>query len=151
MITKKGGKTVEYTEFVSESESDTENFAKEFAKKLKHGDIVAFFGDLGAGKTAFTRGAVSVLCPGAFVCSPTYAVMNEYKGEAFTVCHFDLYRIHGEDDLVSVGFDDAADGKNIVFTEWSENVKEFLPKKRYDVTIEKLGEEKRLIKVAHIE
>lgn len=136
--------------FRSSSEAETEAFAESFAKKLKAGTLVCFFGDLGAGKTAFVRGAVSYLCPDAFVSSPTYAVMNEYKGEV-TVCHFDLYRIVSEDDLISIGFDDTLDGERIVFTEWSENVAELLPYPRYDITITKINEEERSILVEYKE
>lgn len=137
--------------FRSASEAETEAFAESFAKKLNKGSFVAFFGDLGAGKTAFVRGAVARLCPDAFVSSPTYAVMNEYRGDDFTVCHFDLYRIHGEDDLISIGFDDMLDGERIIFTEWSENVARLLPTPRYDVTITKQGEEERSILVEYKE
>ena len=136
--------------FRSSSEAETEAFAESFAKKLKAGTLVCFFGDLGAGKTAFVRGAVSYLCPDAFVSSPTYAVMNEYKGTV-TVCHFDLYRIVSEDDLISIGFDDTLDGERIVFTEWSENVAKLLPYPRYDITITKINEEERSILVEYKE
>lgn len=136
--------------FRSSSEAETEAFAESFAKKLKGGSFVAFFGDLGAGKTAFVRGAASYLCPDAFVSSPTYAVMNEYAGKV-KVCHFDLYRIHSEDDLISIGFDDVCDGKNIIFTEWSENVKDFLPFPRYDITITKISDGERNILVEYKE
>lgn len=140
-----------FDEYTSQSEEMTESYAKAFAKKLKPGDTVAFYGDLGAGKTAFTRGAVSTLCPSAVVSSPTYAIMNEYKGEQVNVCHFDLYRIHGEDDLYSIGFDDYADGNNIIFTEWSENVKSLLPHPRYDVTITKGENDLRYIHIEYTE
>lgn len=137
--------------FRSSSEAETEAFAESFAKKLKKGAFVAFFGDLGAGKTAFVRGAMANLCPDAFVSSPTYTVMNEYRGEVATVCHFDLYRIHSEDDLISIGFDDTLDGEKIIFTEWSENVKEFLPFPRYDITITKISDKERNILVEYKE
>lgn len=131
--------------------AETEALAAKFSEKLKKGDIVAFFGDLGAGKTAFVRGAVSRLCPEANVCSPTYAIMNEYIGKEFTVCHMDLYRVRGEDDLYSVGFDDVLDGKRIIFTEWSENIKEFLPSPRYEINITKEGEDGRAIAIRRVE
>lgn len=142
-----GGEYMTICNFYSGSEAETESFAQKFAEKLKHGDLVAFFGDLGAGKTAFVRGAVSYLCPEALVCSPTYAVINEYKGAQNTVCHFDLYRIHGEDDLLSIGFDDYFDSDKIIFTEWSENAVDFLPLPRYEITITKIDSEARSILV----
>ena len=134
--------------FISHGESDTEEFAKNFAKKLKKGDTVSFYGDLGAGKTAFVRGACSYLCPDAFVCSPTYALLNEYTGADFTVCHYDLYRITSGDDLYSIGFDDNVGTDKIVFTEWSENVENFLPLPRYEVKIEKGDGDNRTITVS---
>lgn len=137
--------------FVSHCEGDTESLAMGFAKKLKSGDLVCFFGDLGAGKTAFVRAAVSVLCPDALVCSPTYAIMNEYISPKFKVSHFDLYRIQSEDDLYSIGFDDYFDDERIIFTEWSENVKEFLPRPRYEITVTKTGESERLFEIEYLE
>ncbi|MBP3580696.1 MAG: tRNA (adenosine(37)-N6)-threonylcarbamoyltransferase complex ATPase subunit type 1 TsaE [Clostridia bacterium] len=135
-----------YKEYLSESEDDTEKIGAEFAKELKKGDFVAFFGNLGSGKTAFVRGVASVLCKGAHVSSPTYAIVNEYIGN-IDIFHFDMYRITDDDSLYSVGFYDYQDRNGIIFTEWSENIEFALPENRYDVTFVKTGETGRKIMV----
>ena len=89
--------------------------------------FVALYGDLGVGKTAFTRGFTHFAVPSAKVKSPTFALVNEYIGEKIKICHFDMYRIEDEDDLYSIGFYDYLDGKNLCITEWSEKIEESLP------------------------
>ena len=89
--------------------------------------FVALYGDLGVGKTAFTRGFTHFAVPTAKVKSPTFALVNEYVGEKVKICHFDMYRIEGEDDLYSIGFYDYLNGKNLCITEWSENIEDSLP------------------------
>ena len=132
--------------YTSNSEEETEKIAAEFALNLKKGDFVAFFGNLGSGKTAFVRGAASVLCPGARVSSPTYAIVNEYRGN-IPVFHFDVYRVTDDDSLYSTGFYDYAERNGVIFTEWSENITFALPENRYDVTFEKSGETARIITI----
>ena len=133
-------------QFASHNEEDTEKIGAEFAKELKKGDFVAFFGNLGSGKTAFVRGVASVLCKNAHVSSPTYAIVNEYLGET-DIFHFDMYRITDDDSLYSVGFYDYQDRNGIIFTEWSENILFALPENRYDVTFEKTGDTDRVIRI----
>ncbi len=89
--------------------------------------FVALFGDLGVGKTAFVRGFTRAVAPDARVKSPTFALVNEYSGERFSVFHFDMYRIEDEDELYSIGFYDYADRGGICITEWSENIEFALP------------------------
>lgn len=120
-------------EFVSTSVNETEALARNFAKKLKHGDFIAMYGDMGAGKTAFTRGLCSQLCPNEYVSSPTYTVVNEYAENGIRVCHFDMYRITDEDELYSIGFYDYTDC--IIVCEWTENIEYALPHSYYKVTI----------------
>jgi len=130
------------------SEEETEAFAAEFAKGLRSGDFVALCGELGAGKTAFVRGMARTIAPGSRVSSPTYAIVNEYPGKEFDLCHFDMYRITGEDDLYSIGF---WDYDNCVYAvEWAENVPYALPEKYYSVKIKKLGENDREITAEEI-
>lgn len=116
-------------EFVSRSVAETEAIAGEVATLLHPGSVLALYGDLGAGKTAFVRGLVKALCPECLplVHSPTFAIVNEYRGEQVTVCHFDLYRLRDEDDLYSTGFFECLGGDGIVVTEWSENFPEVFP------------------------
>ena len=127
------------------SESETEQFGRDFAKGLKKGDFVAMYGDLGAGKTAFVRGMASYLVPNERVSSPTYAIVNEYIGAENTLCHFDMYRITDEDDLYSVGFWDYRDC--IFAVEWAENIPYALPESYYKVTITKGDGDTRFIEI----
>ncbi len=135
--------------YESRSEEETEGIGREVAKELRSGDFVAFFGELGSGKTAFVRGAASLMCPGARVSSPTYAIVNEYRG-ALPIFHFDVYRILDDDSLYSTGFYEYAEREGVIFTEWSENIAFALPEKRYEVIFEKTGETARRITVKKI-
>ena len=123
----------------SASADETENIGKEFAKKLLEQGakcaFIALYGDLGVGKTAFTRGFTSAICE-ARVKSPTYTVVNEYRGGIVPVFHFDMYRIDGDDDLYSTGFYDYIDTGYLI-CEWSENIPFALPAHRTNITIEK--------------
>jgi tRNA threonylcarbamoyladenosine biosynthesis protein TsaE len=125
---------IEYNKAISLSSSsplDTENIGIECAKSILSNAnaprFVALYGDLGVGKTAFTRGFTHFAVPSAKVKSPTFALVNEYIGDKIKICHFDMYRIEGEDDLYSIGFYDYLDSKNLCITEWSEKIEESLP------------------------
>ena len=124
---------------LSSSVEETEAVGKDFAKSLldagKKSAFIALYGDLGVGKTAFTRGFTSAECE-ARVKSPTYTVVNEYRGGEVPVFHFDMYRIDGDDDLYSTGFYDYIDTGYLI-CEWSENVPFALPAHRTNITIEK--------------
>ncbi len=136
-------------EYISNSPEETEKIAAEIAKELKKGDFVAFYGDLGAGKTAFSRGLVKTLAPECIdlVHSPTFAIVNEYIGEKISIFHFDMYRIKDEDDLFSTGFYDYEERNGIILAEWSENIPFAVPENAVKVVIEKLGETARRFKV----
>ena len=110
-----------------ETESVGAELAKLFLEDTKLPRFVALFGDLGVGKTAFVRGFTSEISPRARVKSPTFALVNEYKGEKTAVFHFDMYRITDEDELYSIGFYDYADRSGICLVEWSENIEYALP------------------------
>ena len=114
----------------SNSTADTERVGEELAKSvLSNASLprfVALYGDLGVGKTAFTRGFTRAIAPSARVKSPTFALVNQYKGEAASVFHFDMYRIEDEDELYSIGFFDYLD-MGICLCEWSENIESSLP------------------------
>ena len=113
-------------EYITNSPAETEALGKELAKELKCGDFVAMFGDLGVGKTAFVRGVASVLCPDVRVQSPTYTIVNAYRGK-IPLYHFDMYRILDEDMLYDIGWDDYLDGDAVLLIEWSENIADALP------------------------
>lgn len=135
--------------YISRSPEETEQIAALFAKRLKSGDFLAFFGGLGMGKTAFVRGLASVLCPGVRVTSPTFALVNEYRGTP-NVFHFDLYRIKDSDDLYSTGFFDYLERPGVVAAEWCENIPDDLPDDRYEITFERLSDAERRITIEHL-
>lgn len=132
-------------EFVSRSVEETEAIAAEVAKELYPGSVLALYGGLGAGKTAFVRGLVKSLCPECLplVHSPTFAIVNEYRGERVTVYHFDLYRLQDEDDLYSTGFFECLGGEGIVVTEWSENFEGVFPDGTLRLKLEALPDGER--------
>lgn len=132
---------------ITEGEGQTLALAEDFARTLKGGEFIAMKGDLGAGKTVFVRGLASVLAPEGAVSSPSYAIVHEYGGP-YNLCHFDMYRINGEDDLYSIGFFDY-DGC-IMAVEWSEKIEELLPSPRYEVQILKVDDTKRRIIIEEI-
>lgn len=133
--------------FISKSYNDTVRFAESFAKELPCGAVIAYLGDLGAGKTAFTTGLVKGLGINCDVSSPTFAICNEYRGNGKILYHFDMYRVDGWDDLYSTGFFDYLDTGAYICTEWSENIFGALPKDSIIVEINKLGENEREIKI----
>lgn len=133
---------------LSHSEKETESAGMLLASQLKAGDFVAMYGDLGSGKTAFVRGAATLLAPGYDVASPTYTVVNEYGEGSGRLCHFDMYRIDSEEDLESIGFYDYRDC--ILMAEWCEKIPFALPDSYYRVNFEKLSEEERMIVIEQI-
>ena len=120
---------------ISKNTSETENIGAKIAEKLKGTEVIALFGGLGMGKTAFTRGLASALSAGDNVSSPTYALVNEYSGR-FNIYHFDMYRVSSWDDLYSTGFFDYIDN-GILVIEWSENIEEALPENCIRISITK--------------
>ncbi len=129
------------------SQTETARLAKEFAKSLKPGDVIALYGGLGAGKTAFVRGLAEGLgLDPREVSSPTFALINEYPGQNVTLCHFDMYRVEGEDSLESTGYFDYLSRKDcILAVEWSENIEEHLPSGHIAVVIQKGEQENQRI------
>lgn len=112
--------------YESSSEKDTLKIAEEFASKLHGGDVVAFKGGMGMGKTVFTRGCVKALGNDSDVSSPTFAIVNDYGGN-INLYHFDMYRVESWDSLYSTGFFDYLNDSSILFIEWSENIENVLP------------------------
>lgn len=140
-------------EYHSNSTKETENIAAAFAKKLCAGDVVTLDGDLGAGKTAFTRGLVKGLGAEDIVSSPTFTIVNCYSAR-LPVYHFDVYRIEDCEEMYDVGFDEYVGGDGVAVIEWSEKIKEILPKPRYCVKIEKClskHDDYRVINIERIE
>lgn len=130
----------------TDSVEETEELGRKIGEKLRKGDVIAFRGGLGAGKTAMTRGIALGMGIRDGVSSPTFALVNEYGGEP-KLCHFDMYRISGEADLESTGFFDYLDDGCVIAVEWSENIAELLPKNATTVDIAVLSENSREITV----
>ena len=128
------------------SEAETTRRGAEFVKQLKPGAVVAFYGDLGAGKTAFIRGMVRGLGLDDYVTSPTFTIVNEYLGPV-PVFHFDMYRLGGADELFDIGWEDYIAREGICCVEWSENMEGAFPEDTVRVSIRKLSESERLIDI----
>lgn len=121
----------------SSSPEQTEQIGKKLGSVLKGGEVIAFFGGLGMGKTCFTRGLAEGMGLNAEVSSPTFAIVNEYRG-AMPLYHFDMYRITDFDDLCSTGFFDYLDSGACLAVEWSENIENALPEdKLIKITFER--------------
>jgi len=134
-------------EYITRSADETEALAAQLAKELAQGCVIGFLGDLGAGKTAFTRGFVKGLGIDSEVSSPTFAICNDYRSDDKRVLHYDMYRIDGWDDLYSVGFFDAVESGAYILCEWSENIFGALPDDAVIIKIEKLGENERKFQI----
>ncbi|MBQ9756805.1 MAG: tRNA (adenosine(37)-N6)-threonylcarbamoyltransferase complex ATPase subunit type 1 TsaE [Clostridia bacterium] len=122
--------------FISKSETETKNIAKAFAKSLQSGSIVALLGDLGAGKTAFTKGVAEFFGAAQDVSSPTFTIVNEYSGN-MTIYHFDAYRLENVRMDDCDWLDDYFFGDGICLVEWAQNIEEVLPKGYFKVEIKK--------------
>ena len=134
---------------VTSSPEETIKFAESVGKKLKGGDVIAYVGGLGVGKTTFTRGLSIGLGIGDMVTSPTFALVNEYRSDSsnIMICHFDMYRITNSLDLETTGFYDYMNGRNILAVEWSENISDALPKNTIYIKITRLSENEREIEI----
>ena len=113
--------------FESYSPKDTERFAESLSEHLSGGEVIAFSGDLGMGKTCFVRGLARGLGFSGDVTSPTFAIINEYIGGRLPLYHFDMYRISGWDDLYSTGYFEYCESGGVCAVEWSENIEAALP------------------------
>ncbi len=133
-------------DFITHSPEETEALGARLAAHLCPGTVLAYRGDLGAGKTAFTRGLARGLGYREPVTSPTYTIVNEYLGGRLPLFHFDMYRLSSSDDLWDIGWEDYLDRGGICAVEWSENVADAL-ENAVTVCIEKLGENSRRITI----
>ena len=132
--------------YTTNSPLETEAIGAALGKILPAGTVIAYRGDLGAGKTAFTRGLAKGLGCTDLVTSPTYTIVNEYLGGRLPLFHFDMYRLRSSDDLFDIGWDDYLDRNGICAVEWSENVDDAM-EGAVCITIEKLGEDARRITI----
>ena len=131
-------------EYLSKSLKQTYKIAKDFAKTLKSGDIVLLNGEMGAGKTAFTKGIAKGLGIEDEITSPTYAYMNDYDGKLY---HYDCYRLSSGEDAEALGLTDYFYLGGVCVLEWSQNIKSVLPKEVITVKIEKINEKSRKITI----
>ena len=135
-------------QFVSHSAEETERFGEALAQELRAGDVLAFTGSLGMGKTAFTRGLARGLGCRGRVTSPTFTIVNEYEGKT-PLFHFDMYRLGSSDELFDIGWDDYLARGGVCAVEWSERVSDALPEDTIFVDIARgeEGENTRIITV----
>lgn len=141
----------------SHSEDETHSFGRQFAETLAKGDIIALYGDLGAGKTEFVKGICDYFQVEDIVSSPTFTIMNQYfgtdgDGEEITIYHVDLYRIDSAKELEEIGFDDCMFSENAIkLVEWSEKAGEMLPKIHWtvDITFASDNDNERTITISH--
>ncbi|MBR2048127.1 MAG: tRNA (adenosine(37)-N6)-threonylcarbamoyltransferase complex ATPase subunit type 1 TsaE [Oscillospiraceae bacterium] len=131
-------------EFITNSPVRTEALGEALARHLKAGTVIAYRGDLGAGKTAFTRGLARGLGVTEIVTSPTYTIVNEYLGGRLPLFHFDMYRLGSADELFDIGWEDYLDRGGVCAVEWSENVEEAM-ENPIIITIYRLDEDTRRI------
>ena len=118
------------------SADETQALGQRLAESLRPGDVIAYFGDLGAGKTAFTRGIAEGLGVSEQVTSPTYTIVNEYLSGRLPLFHFDMYRLGSSDELFDIGWEDYLARGGVCAVEWSENVEDAL-RDAIHITIEK--------------
>ena len=133
-------------EFITHNPAETEAVGAALARALHPGAVIAYRGDLGAGKTAFTRGLAQGLGCSEQVTSPTYTIVNEYLSGKMPLFHFDMYRLGSADDLWDIGWEDYLDRMGVCAVEWSENVDEAMEDAIF-VTIERLDEDRRRITI----
>ena len=132
--------------YYSKSESETEDVGAAFSRELPGGTVVAMYGELGAGKTAFVRGMARGMGIDCRVSSPTFTIVNEYGGERELI-HFDMYRLSSADELFDIGWEDYLARGAVCAVEWSENVSDAFWGDEIVVRIDKLGEGERLITI----
>lgn len=132
---------------------ETQKLAKKFAKMIKGGDIVLLNGDLGAGKTTFTKFVAKALGVRDEVTSPTFTIMKEYQGRKYKILHFDMYRLDGVEESTGFGFEEYVKNRDynvVIFIEWSERVKELLDENYVVVDIRRIDENKRQFSIERV-
>ena len=126
--------------YVTNSPAETEALGQRLAETLQPGDVIAYTGDLGAGKTAFTRGLARGLGITERITSPTFTIVNEYLGGRLPLFHFDMYRLGSSEELYEIGWEDYLARGGVCAVEWSENVADAMPDGTVYVTIQRAPE-----------
>lgn len=132
--------------YITHGEAETEALAQSLADSIPDGTVIAMYGDLGAGKTAFVRGLARGMGLSCRVSSPTFTIVNEYEGER-TLIHFDMYRLESSDELFDIGWEDYLARGAVCAVEWSENVDDAFFGDELIVRIEKLSDNDRKITI----
>ncbi len=125
--------------YITNSYEETERVAAELAKSLKGGEVIAMYGDLGAGKTAFVRGLARALGIEGHITSPTFTIMNAYNGR-LPLYHFDVYRIADPDEMYEIGYDEYIGSDGVCVIEWAELIEDILPDEYIKINIKKDSE-----------
>lgn len=131
--------------FISSSPNETERFGREFASNIGAGTIVALKGDLGAGKTQFTKGVVAGLDSAVEVTSPTFTLIHEYSGGRLPIYHFDFFRIEDRQSAERIGLDDYFFGDGVSIVEWADKFPELIPAQARWISFETKSETQRVI------
>ena len=137
-------------EYITKNEMETEALGAAFGAKIPDGTVVAMYGDLGAGKTAFVRGMAKGMGIDMRVSSPTFTIVNEYIGER-ELFHFDMYRLGSSDELFDIGWEDYLAREGVCVVEWSENVSDAFDGTEIEVEINKLSDTERKITIRGVE
>jgi tRNA threonylcarbamoyladenosine biosynthesis protein TsaE len=133
--------------FISNSPAETEAIGRQFAKKLDTGSILALKGELGSGKTQFTKGLVAGLGSSVPVTSPTFTIIHEYPGERLPVYHFDFFRLENRESVARLGLDDYFFGDGVSVIEWADRFPEFIPEQARWILFEIKSESARMISI----
>lgn len=133
--------------YKTNSAAETIALGEKIGGLLKGGDLIAYSGDLGAGKTTITRGISIGMGLGDEVTSPTFALVNEYRGAGLSLIHFDMYRINSSADLETTGFFDYMDEDSVLAVEWSENIAEEIPDNAIRIDIQRVDDDTRVITI----
>lgn len=138
--------------YTTSSSEETKNLGKQLAKELKPGDFLAFYGNLGSGKTTFIQGLAEGLGIKRRIISPTFIIVRHFSFKKGNFYHVDLYRTETNNDLLSVGLDEIIEDKtNIVALEWAEKLGDLLPQNRYEIDCKYIDEYKREIRITKYE
>lgn len=141
------------TEFISKSREETQKIATDFAKKLKGGEVLCFYGNLGSGKTTFIQSLAKALGVAENVTSPTYVLLKQYRimnyeSRIKNFYHLDVYRLTEPDQALDLGIEEIwSDPSNIIAIEWADKIADILPKKKIDLCFTSLSENKRKITI----
>ena len=129
--------------YITDSYEETEKVAAEFARGLKGGEVIAMYGDLGAGKTAFVRGMARALGIQDHITSPTFTILNVYEGGRLPLYHFDVYRIADPDEMYEIGYEDYIGSDGVAVIEWAELIDDILPDEylRIDISRDSLDDD----------